>query len=146
MTLSCPTCRLDFSNYGSMLNHFRNHCPATPEQRFWARVHKGERCWIWTGAKHIRGYGASAVIMGDTRAHRISWLLTRGPIPRGLGVLHKCDTPLCVNPDHLYLGDQKQNVADAVSRGRMTSGFKPLDQILHPQLSKRLRRESAHGD
>lgn len=109
----------------------------TPEM-FWAKVHKGERCWIWLGTKHYRGYGACAKAYGDTRAHRVSWKLTHGPIPKGQGVLHRCSTPLCVNPAHLYLGDQKQNMADCVAAGRRTHGNAPLDQLLHPQLSKRI--------
>jgi hypothetical protein len=112
----------------------------TPERavkEFWAKIHKGERCWIWMGAKHFRGYGACGLHLGDTRTHRVSWILTNGPIPKGQGVLHKCDTPLCVNPSHLYLGDQKQNAEDRKARGRRGHRYMPVEQLLHPQLSQR---------
>lgn len=104
---------------------------------FWAKVRKGERCWIWMGAKHFRGYGACGLSYGDTRAHRAAWKLTNGPIPKGLGVLHKCNTPLCVNPAHLKLGDQKENAIDKMKAGRIRSRYIPVEQLLHPHLSQR---------
>src|SRR4051812_12262122 len=104
MPSTCPKCKAQFS--GPSIGKHVEYCSVTTEDLFWDKVRKGERCWIWTGAKHIRGYGACGASYGDTRAHRVSWLLTNGPIPDGLGVLHRCNTPLCVNPRHLYLGDQ----------------------------------------
>ena len=79
-------------------------------------------CWIWTGCILSNGYGqihdhqnGQNVKLG---AHHASWLLHRGKIPSGILVLHKCDTPLCVNPDHLFLGTQKDNAQDRNRKGR----------------------------
>lgn len=105
------------------------------EGDFWAKVNKTPGCWLWTGARHIRGYGACGPSYGDTRAHRASWKFTNGPIPKGLGVLHKCNTELCVRPDHLYLGDQKQNHADMRAAGHVNHAFTPITELRHPQLS-----------
>jgi hypothetical protein len=76
-------------------------------------------CWIWTAATSNKGYGVMGV--GSSRvmlAHRIAWTLYNGEIPAGLRVLHKCDTPACVNPSHLFLGTQRDNVHDMQRKGR----------------------------
>lgn len=88
------------------------------EARFWAKVDKSGDCWIWTAAKTGRGYGNFALHGGNIAAHRYSWEITNGPIPDGRGVLHECDTLACVRPDHLFLGTQRQNVADMIGKGR----------------------------
>jgi hypothetical protein len=79
-------------------------------------------CWIWTGAAMGRPlYGCIRLHRRDgkqTRAHRLSWEIHRGSIPDGLCVCHKCDTPLCVNPDHLFLATNIENTADRVRKGR----------------------------
>lgn len=137
-SLTCSGCKETFASRALYMNHGRYSTSCTKEMRFWGQVDKGSSCWLWTGVQHFRGYGACAKTYGDTRAHRVAWLLTNGPTPDGLGVLHKCDTPLCVNPAHLYLGDQKQNAADTIARGRYGNRWTPVNQLLHPQLSKRL--------
>jgi hypothetical protein len=77
------------------------------EERFWSKVRKTESCWLWTGA----GGGHYGRLVRGGRldlSHRVSWELHNGPIPDGLFVLHNCpggDTPACVNPDHLWLGE-----------------------------------------
>lgn len=97
---------------------------------FWARVQKGPECWNWTGSTNggvadgangwTPRYGVF-VFRGTTQqAHRFAWELFNGPIADGLVVRHRCDNGLCVRPDHLELGTQKENVADAWGRGRMT--------------------------
>lgn len=81
---------------------------------FWSKVNKTEACWLWTGGLNEHGYG----IHGDGRAaHRISWMMEHGPIPPGFMVLHKCNVRNCINPDHLYLGNAKDNARDRDEAG-----------------------------
>lgn len=91
--------------------------------RFWAKVNKTETCWLWTAAT-IRGYGQIASVVNGKRtpvyAHRFSWELVHGPVPSGLWVLHHCDVPLCVNPEHLFLGTHTDNMRDASVKGRLS--------------------------
>ena len=85
--------------------------------RFWSKVEKGDGCWIWKGAKLPHGYGLFSFNNKTHRAHRMSWALSNGDIGNQF-VLHKCDNPSCVNPDHLFLGTQRENVEDMVRKGR----------------------------
>ena len=75
-------------------------------------------CWIWTRSK-CRGYGRISYNGTGKMAHRISWEIHCGPIPEGMLVLHKCDVPACVNPEHLFLGTYKDNTQDAIKKGRL---------------------------
>ena len=81
-------------------------------------------CWIWTGAVFNDGYGAFRRPKFTERAHRTAWWLYFGKIPKGALVLHKCDIPLCVNPEHLFLGTQKDNCSDAQQKRRHSHGEK----------------------
>ena len=76
-------------------------------------------CWLWTGGTNERGYGIIGVTAykGD-KAHRVSWRIHRGDIPEGVNVLHRCDVPACVNPEHLFLGTLRDNMRDCVAKGR----------------------------
>ena len=108
----------------------------TPEQRFWNQVKKSRRgCWNWTGHS-CRGYGRIRVSGKIQKASRFSYQLHYGPIPEGVWVLHKCDNKLCVNPEHLELGDAKKNTQDAVNRGCI----KPMRGEKHP-LSKLTQKQ-----
>lgn len=90
------------------------------EIQFWNKVQKTTKCWLWIGgSKHPFGYGIFSVNRKSRQAHRISWELTRGPIPSGMCVCHTCDVPACVNPDHLFLGTMKDNNADRSKKGRI---------------------------
>ena len=91
------------------------------KDRFWVKVNilSKEECWNWQSALDHKGYGSfSNVVLPTRRANRISWILSCGNIPDGLMVLHKCDNPSCVNPNHLYLGTAKDNTQDMMSKRR----------------------------
>ena len=93
---------------------------ASAPDRFWKYVRKTDTCWLWTGGT-TGGYGSFSI--GRHRkqpAHRFSWALHYGPIPDGLWVLHQCDNPPCVRPDHLFLGTVKDNARDMAQKGRGT--------------------------
>lgn len=75
-------------------------------------------CWIWLGARRAKRYGQLRFNQKHLAAHRAAWVVYRGEIPEGLHVLHKCDTPLCINPDHLFLGTHLDNMEDKETKGR----------------------------
>lgn len=93
-------------------------------ERLWAKVHKSTECWEWRGLTDRDGYGRIRPGFGRVywRAHRLSWLIHRGPIPEGMHVLHRCDNPPCVRPEHLFLGTNRENIDDRVRKGRSLSG------------------------
>ncbi len=94
--------------------------------RFWARVQKSDGYLIWTGKRYQSGYGGLIVSKKQIYAHRFSWMVTNGEIGKLL-VLHKCDNPQCVRPDHLFLGTDKDNAVDRMAKGR------PQGRQLHPE-------------
>lgn len=90
--------------------------------RFYAKVAWGTSdCWYWWGYLNPDGYGCESVGGVMMHAHRASWLLHKGPIPHGKYVLHHCDVRNCVNPEHLYLGTQADNMRDMHGRERWTA-------------------------
>lgn len=88
-------------------------------QRFFEKIAYGASdCWYWVATTDQSGYGLINA-MGETRAHRLSWRLLKGNIPNGMSVLHKCDVRGCVNPEHLFLGTQLDNMRDCKQKGRI---------------------------
>ena len=79
-------------------------------------------CLLWTGCINRYGYGQISVGGKKVLTHRLAWSVAKGPIPEGLHVLHRCDTPACTNPAHLFLGTNADNMADKVAKGRSSSG------------------------
>lgn len=128
----------------------------TAISRFWGRVLRGPGCWLWTGAKDECGYGV--ITEGGRRGrgfpgkafktHRLSWSFAYGEIPSGMSVLHKCDTPACVRPDHLFLGTQRENVADCVGKGRNrgATGTKNCKAKLREDEVQEIRFRVARGE
>lgn len=86
--------------------------------RFWQKVDRSGDCWIWTAYRQRAGYGQLTVNRRHWLAHRFAWLLCNGAIPMALDVLHRCDNPPCVRPDHLFLGTHSDNMKDCVAKGR----------------------------
>jgi hypothetical protein len=97
------------------------------KDRFLSYVSQGPSsvCWDWLGAKHPAGYGHFAVTKGDIQiAHRVSYVLFKGPIPDEVLVLHSCNRPSCVNFNHLKLGTHQDNVNDSIEAGTFSRGAK----------------------
>lgn len=94
----------------------------TPMERFSEKVRIDESgCWIWMGAmRGMRGnqYGHMRFNGKLEGAHRVSWILHKGGISPGMKILHRCDVGLCVNPEHLFVGTQSDNMEDMVNKGR----------------------------
>lgn len=90
--------------------------------RFWQKVVKTKTCWLWSASKNDTGYGWFKRDGRMRGAHRMAYELRRGKIPSGMSVLHRCDTPACVRPAHLFLGTQADNVRDMLAKGRGNPG------------------------
>ena len=111
------------------------------EDRFFPRVNKDGPvvrpelgpCWVWTACSNARGYGRFSYRGTPTLAHRVSWELHRGAIPDGLSVLHKCDNPPCVRPEHLFLGTMAENNLDKCKKGRWRKGPERYRRKLTPE-------------
>jgi hypothetical protein len=82
------------------------------------KVASGDDCWLWQGVLNKKGYGRYYTRGKVFFAHRVSYELFKGEIPPGLLVLHRCDVPTCVNPNHLFVGTHSDNAKDAVAKGR----------------------------
>jgi len=100
-------------------NHVGGNYQGTLEERFWKNVKKGDECWKWTGT--ICGvvnkkYGVIRDNYKQKKAHRVSYELHKGIIPKGKVIRHMCDNKLCVNPDHLQIGSVSDNNRDKVGK------------------------------
>jgi hypothetical protein len=86
-------------------------------QHFWEKVQKTDTCWLWTGARLANGYPVLTLYDIVYYAHRVSWCIHHGD-PGNHQVLHRCDVPNCINPHHLFLGTQRDNMQDCKNKGR----------------------------
>lgn len=113
------------------------------EDAFWVKVDRTSECWLWTGAPFRTGMGYGQASMGrrPVAAHRIAWLLTYGDIPEDVNILHQCDRPLCCRPDHLFSGDQSDNMKDMADKGRGRLQ-RPFNRATGDQHGSRLHPES----
>lgn len=131
--------------------HRKLPCPiGSPlARRFWKRVNKRGpipkhmphlgHCWVWTGYVDKDGYGR---IKARVRlAHRLSFALTHGDIPKGLAICHACDNRRCVRPSHLFKGSMMQNAIDRASKGRSAVGTRYPQAKLNPGKIKAIRRD-----
>jgi hypothetical protein len=91
-------------------------------ERFWEKVNITESCWIWIGSLDTSGYGHINFEGRLRRATHIAWILTFGYIPSNVLMCHTCDTPACVNPSHLFIGNHQTNADDMVVKGRSAKG------------------------
>jgi hypothetical protein len=103
-------------------------------------------CWIWLKSKFDNGYGQQKIKGKNYRVHRLSYRLFVGEIPKGLLICHKCDQKDCINPEHLFLGTQADNMLDMVQKGRSLKGNKhPLYGKHHSDEAK-LKISKAHKE
>ena len=127
--LACDMCAMHYrrlKRYGSPLRTKAvQYHGLSVKDRLLKRVRKSDECWLWVGAINPKGYGMMSIKSHPRLSHRISWEVHNGPIPEGMFVLHKCDTPLCVRPEHLFLGRQIDNMTDMIRKGRQNPGHVP---------------------
>lgn len=90
--------------------------------RFWNKVNKTDGCWIWTASKTYQGYGYFRLDGRMQKAHRVSYKILKGQIPNGMMILHSCHNPSCVNPEHLRIGTNQENMRDMSNAKRGNAG------------------------
>ena len=110
------------------------------------RVDEQTGCHLWTGSTNHSGYGRIGIDYKDYLAHRLSYELQVGPIADGMFACHHCDNPRCINPQHLFLGKQSDNLADMVKKGRQMRGEGHYNARLDPQKVKHIRSKTEPVD
>lgn len=153
-TITCLHCHHDFQikecrksvKFCSRKCYFENEIESA-KPRFLSSISgTGDRCWKWTGARNKEGYGIfRSVAFYGRLAHRVAWQIFEGPLPEGAFVLHKCDNPICVNPSHLFLGTQADNMRDMVNKSRQAFGTRRKNAKLSEE-SVRLLRSCKWGE
>ena len=103
-------------------------------------------CWFWQGKWSDEGYGICRLGREYAYAHRVFFAAHKGPLVVGMHVLHKCDTPACVNPDHLFLGTHSQNMADQKTKDRHAKGERNANSILTDADVLRFRLNGLAGE
>lgn len=161
ISVTCTYCGTLFQRYASATRNKKGEvrkifkCPncrkVKPDIRFWLKVDKtssANGCWIWNGCINDDGYGCFPLPSGEQIAHRVAWILSGNTIPKGKYVLHKCPgkhNRACVNPSHLYIGDQSDNMRDSVSQGThlfsKRVGAKHYHALLTDEAVREIRRE-----
>ena len=115
------------------------------QQRFWSnveiKVNKPDECWEWKASIRGHGYGQFKKNGKQIKAHRLAYELCNGDIPDRMCVLHRCDNRLCVNPAHLFLGTQLENIEDMLNKKRQKGPRKLTEmQVLAIRADKRGKR------
>jgi hypothetical protein len=134
----------DISREAGVLSH------GTPEERFFGSIQyePNSGCWLWERALWRRGYGRFKINGKYKAAHRFSYEIHHGGIPEDQLILHRCDTPPCVNPNHLFAGTEKDNMVDMVQKGRNPNRKReahPLARLSQTDIDN-IRRRRASGE
>ena len=108
-------------------------------------VNKTDGCWLWTGSKDLKGYGKICVNGSPRLAHRVVLQMEGREIVPAMFVCHKCDTPACVRPDHLFVGTAKDNSEDMTAKGRSCRGERQGQSKLTENIVKAIRSKYAEG-
>lgn len=121
--------------------------PARPVAEYlWDGVEQGEGCWLRHQSPHAFGYSTMVINGRRELAHRVSYALAYGPFDPNLHCLHRCDTPACIRPDHLFLGTQADNMADMTTKGRRVRGERAGGAKLTTEDVRAIRRRHAQGE
>jgi hypothetical protein len=105
-------------------------------ERFWAKVRKGDGCWLWSASFDGRGYGQFYCDGSLRRSHRVSFAIANGAIEPGRDICHTCDNPACVRPDHLFAGTRSENMRDSWNKGRNVFQRKKPRVVPHKRMPR----------
>ena len=118
------------------------------KERFWRKVETGDGCWPWLGFCNWYGYGKFQLAGRSCGAHRIAYAIETGTDPGEMHVLHHCDNPPCVNPEHLFIGTNADNVRDKTKKGRAKGavGIANTNAKLTDETVRDIRRRARQGE